>query len=729
MEGQGARTWDVFLSYSRGDAQRIALLRDRLLASGLAVFVDEVTVAGFAAISDTIRDGLARSKALLACYSEAYPTRQACQWELTAAYLAGLAEGDPRRRVMVVNPEPGTGHIHPVELRDAKHWALPAGAAGLDALVADVRAHVAALTGTIGATEAAAAGWFPGPPPSPAPAFTGRLPYLWQVHSCLHQHAAPLTTGHSAARPVQVRGMAGAGKTLLAQEYATRFAAAYPGGIHWLTRDPYGPRDAAGEQDGPASPYAPYERGLRALAAAHGLPAEGGAEDVTARLHARFAQTGEPFLWVVDDLPDQLTAHQVARLCAPHPLGRTLLTTRSRRYDTLATPVDLDPLPPGEAYALLTRATEPASPEERAAAEALCTAVGGHPLALDLLSSAAADGYGTLLDRFHTPGRSLLDTLARDRVLPTGYPAGVTAALVRDVWTAGPGAMDALRLAAAFSPTPLTRDDAVRALSPGSAVPDLATARRLDAGIAVLRGRGILAPAGTRSWSVHPLTVHAWLRHDPEPGRAEQLRHAVIRALRTSHGTTLGRVGARPPAAGTSSTREPRMTPHTPAPPAGAPGELERMAAFDLQVELATRVGVQELAPGTGSLREALGSLRAMFEFTRSTLRQYSINLAEGPPPRGARTVHAIADDLLNRTLRPFTSEWHPRLAAHEALRPEGTSPVAHEQAWPDAPAMRAALTELRTPLLRIVGELAGISGADFGLPAAGPQPAGPRPR
>ncbi|CAM5573284.1 TIR domain-containing protein [Streptomyces abikoensis] len=714
MEGQGARTWDVFLSYSRGDAHRIAPLRDRLLASGLEVFVDEVTVAGFAGISDSIRAGLARSKALLACYSAAYPTRQACQWELTAAYLAGLAEGDPRRRVMVVNPEPGTGHIHPVELRDAKHWALPDGAAGLDALVADVRAHVAALDGTIGATEAAPARWFPGPPPSPAPAFTGRLPALWRVHSCLHQHAAPLTTGHSAARPVQVRGMAGIGKTLLAQEYATRFAAAYPGGIHWLSRD------AGAEPHGPGAPYGPYEGGLRALAAAHGLPGEGGAEDVAGRLHAHFAAAGEPFLWIVDDLPDRLTAQQVARLCAPHPLGRTLLTTRSRRYETLATPVDLGPLPPGEAYALLTRAAEPASPEERAAAEALCAAVAGHPLALDLLSSAAADGCTTLLDRFHTPGRSLLDVLGRDRVLPTGYPAGVTAALVRDVREAGPGAMDALRLAAAFAPTPLTRDDAVRALAPGSAVPDVAAARRLDAGIAVLRGRGLLAPAGTRSWSVHPLTVHAWLRHDPEPGRAEQLRHAVIRTLRTAHGTTLGGVAARPGTAGTSSTREPRMKPHTPAPPAGEPGELERMAAFDLQVELATRIGVQELAPGTGSLREALASLHAMFPFTRDTLRQYSINLAGGPPPEGARTIYAIAYDLLNDTLRPFTSTWHPRLAAHEALRPEGTSPVAHEEAWPDAPAMRAALTELRTPLLRIVGELADISGADFGLSAAG---------
>ncbi|MFI1183801.1 TIR domain-containing protein [Streptomyces sp. NPDC020799] len=707
MAGSSPRTWDVFLSYSRGDAHRVAPLRERLIACGLEVFVDEVAVAGFAGISDAIRDGLSRSKALLACYSAGYPERQACQWELTAAYLAGLREGDPRRRVMVVNPEPAADHIHPVELRDAKHWALPAGPVALDALVADVTAHVSALDGPIGATETAPAPyWLPGPAPSPAPAFTGRLPWLWQVHSSLHRHAAPLTTGHTTARPVQIRGAAGMGKTLLAQEYATWFAAAYPGGIHWLARD------AGGS-------HAPYDKGLRALAATHGLSGEGAAAEVVARLHDHFAYVGEPFLWIVDDLPGGLTTQQVGRLCAPHPLGRTLLTTRSRMYDALATAVEPGSLGDDAAYALLTHDVTPSGPDEEAAARALCAAVVGHPLALDLLASGAADGYTALHDRFHTPGRSLLDVLARRRALPTGYPAEVTAALVRDVPAAGPSAMDVLRLAAAFSPTPLTRDDAVRALSAAVAVPDIATARRLDAGIAELHGRSLLAPAGSGAWSVHPLILHAWLRHDPEPARAEQLRHAVLQTLRTPYGTTLERIGGRPGVTGTS-TRESQMRPYMPAQRDAAPSELERMAAFDIQVELATRIGVQELAPGSGSLREALGSLHAMFPFTRSTLRHYSINLAaDQPAAKGVRTVHGIAYDLLNRILRPFTSEWHPRLAAHEALCPEGASPVAHEQSWADAPALRTALAELRAPLLSVVAELAEISGADFGLPAA----------
>ncbi|GAA2077045.1 hypothetical protein GCM10009801_32880 [Streptomyces albiaxialis] len=176
--------WDVFFSYSRGDAERVRALVDALRTAGLKVFTDEAGVAGFAAISRTIRAELARSRALLAFYSLGYPERQACQWELTAAYLAGLREGDPRRRVMVVNPERGTGHIHPVELRDARAWPWPhtggAGRAPADgavrAFVADVRAHLERVPGPMPLEPDGADGradgappWLLDPPPS-APA-------------------------------------------------------------------------------------------------------------------------------------------------------------------------------------------------------------------------------------------------------------------------------------------------------------------------------------------------------------------------------------------------------------------------------------------------------------------------------------------------------------------------------------------------------------------------------
>ena len=90
--------------------------------------MDDVEIESFEAISASIRDGLGRSTLLLAYYSETYPTRRACQWELTAGFVAAQRGGeDPRARVLIVNPERSTAHVEPVELRDALFAAAPDG--------------------------------------------------------------------------------------------------------------------------------------------------------------------------------------------------------------------------------------------------------------------------------------------------------------------------------------------------------------------------------------------------------------------------------------------------------------------------------------------------------------------------------------------------------------------------------------------------------------------------
>lgn len=104
--------FDVFLSYAHADRERVLKLRDALVASGLRVWLDDTQIETFESISAAINNGLAHSKVLVAFYSAAYPTRRACQWELTAAFLAAQRSGgDPRERVLVVNPEAGVGHI------------------------------------------------------------------------------------------------------------------------------------------------------------------------------------------------------------------------------------------------------------------------------------------------------------------------------------------------------------------------------------------------------------------------------------------------------------------------------------------------------------------------------------------------------------------------------------------------------------------------------------------
>ncbi|MFF1307395.1 TIR domain-containing protein [Streptomyces sp. NPDC058307] len=633
--------WDVFLSYSRSDVERVRPLARALRDGGLDVFTDETGVASFTGISDTIRRELARSKALLAFYSTGYPEREACQWELTTAYLAGLGEGDPRRRVMVVNPERGTGHIHPVELRDARH----ASPEDLAVLVTDVRAHVAGISGPMTLTEPRVRRWLLGAP-RPRPEFLGRLSELWQVHSALHAHAAPLVTGRAAAHAVQIRGMAGIGKTLLAQEYALRFEAAYPGGVYWVN----------GEA---------YDDSVRSL----------GAQD----LFEYFDALGEPFLWVVDGVPaGRSTTGEIAATAAPHPLGHTLFTLRSRSYDGLGTPVDLGPLDASHARVL-------------AGDDTLAEAMEGHPLALGLLGRAAraGDRPAGLYDRLHAPGGSLLDTLSGE---------DVTGSLVRDVDTRDTA--DVLRCAIALHPLPLTVDDAARVLAVADHVPQVVAGRRAANGVRELRARSLLSPVADEHWSLHPVTAHAWRRHDPAPARTEALRHAALRTLCVHRDpVTLAFPGSRREA------------------PVAAPSESERMAAYDIQIELVTRIGVQELAPGTGSLREALSSLKSLIDFTRQTLHTYSIGLERGI---GGPTVQSLAYTLINDTIRPFTSTWHPRLAAYEARCPADTAPLDHEAAWPQAESMRAELTALRGPLLRVAEGLGGISGADFGVAARG---------
>src|ERR1022692_2983171 len=120
-----AAAYDIFLSHAWKDGALPQHIADALTAAGLRVWFDADEINDFASITRAVTEGLAKSKALVAYYSKTYPLRRACQWELTAAFLAGQTEGDPRRRVLVINPEKGAGHIHPIELRDAKFCQGP----------------------------------------------------------------------------------------------------------------------------------------------------------------------------------------------------------------------------------------------------------------------------------------------------------------------------------------------------------------------------------------------------------------------------------------------------------------------------------------------------------------------------------------------------------------------------------------------------------------------------
>jgi hypothetical protein len=233
--------FDVFLSYRHADADDVRLLADALRTAGLAVWLDEREIEDFASIQGAIEDGLGNAKALLAWYSARYPESLPCQWELTRAFTTAQSEGDPRRRVLLINPEPANTHIHPVELRDALYRCPPRDAAALEQLAHAVADHMSKLDVTFGEirthTEPT---WFGAAAGDGSNRFFGRLAEMWAIHSGLWSGDAPIITNVRARPLVRLVGLPGAGKTVTAETYAIRFAAAYPGGTFWLRASEHG---------------------------------------------------------------------------------------------------------------------------------------------------------------------------------------------------------------------------------------------------------------------------------------------------------------------------------------------------------------------------------------------------------------------------------------------------------------------------------------------------------
>lgn len=109
---------DLFISYRRADSTRVIPLVDALTRKGLSVCLDRNEIEDFASITKSMREGLSHSKVLVAWFSASYPVSRPYQWELTAAFLAAQQEGDPRTRVLIINPEQSPNHIYLPELKD-----------------------------------------------------------------------------------------------------------------------------------------------------------------------------------------------------------------------------------------------------------------------------------------------------------------------------------------------------------------------------------------------------------------------------------------------------------------------------------------------------------------------------------------------------------------------------------------------------------------------------------
>jgi hypothetical protein len=155
------------------------------------------------------------------------------------------------------------------------------------------------------------------------------------------------------------------------------------------------------------------------------------------------------------------------------------------------------------------------------------------------------------------------------------------------------------------------------------------------------------------------------------------------------------------------------------------PNDIERAAAWELYIELVTRVSVVPLGPDQGSLREALTSLYTIFATTRDVLRRRGPELAEAKPG-GQYNFAYLALTILNTGIRPLLTRWHPALTDWESRRPGDRSGGDHEHAWPRAAALRVDLETARQALTDYAATLATACGIPNLLDTIPPPPETP---
>ncbi len=115
----------------------------------------------------------------------------------------------------------------------------------------------------------------------------------------------------------------------------------------------------------------------------------------------------------------------------------------------------------------------------------------------------------------------------------------------------------------------------------------------------------------------------------------------------------------------------------------------DRDAAWELYVEMLTRIVTQPLAETEGDEQTALDSVHALFGITREILRRRG---------RDCIQFSKIAIIVLNQIVRPFTGKWHNLALAGAFEQPE------------QCRAFRQELTELQAALQEYTKTLAKIA-------------------
>ena len=115
-------------------------------------------------------------------------------------------------------------------------------------------------------------------------------------------------------------------------------------------------------------------------------------------------------------------------------------------------------------------------------------------------------------------------------------------------------------------------------------------------------------------------------------------------------------------------------------------------AAWELYIEMLTRIVTQPLPSADGDEQTALDSVYSLFPTTREILRRRG---------RGTIQFSKVAIPVLNQVVRPFTAEWHRKSMANAFA-----DPVQQQE-------FREALAALQEDLKNYNRMLANIAGVE----------------
>ena len=249
---------------------------------------------------------------------------------------------------------------------------------------------------------------------------------------------------------------------------------------------------------------------------------------------------GQACLWVVDDVPNGLDGEALRCWLAPQALARTLITTRSREYASLAKGIDLSVLALDEAYQLLTSRRLPADGDEKEQASMLAADLGHHALALDvttsaLLSSVAPQPFGDFRSKLARPDKDALvlaETLAD--ALPNGHERSIAQTMLRSLRGLGAEGQDFLRLASVLAVAPIPASLVTAVFQQADKIPQEDGEVRASLAFKQATAASLAEIAGEKqdTRAVHTLvsrTVRFQEKSSPE--RTEALRTAAVVAL------------------------------------------------------------------------------------------------------------------------------------------------------------------------------------------------------